>query len=321
MNKPKRYDRVFWIEVHKIKPNPMQPRRDFDEENLRDLSESIRQYGVLQPIVVTKKEIETNSGVSVEYELISGERRLRAAKIANISQIPVIIRDDTENKIKLELAIIENLQREDLNPIDRAKAFKQLIEEFNLRHHEVGTRVGKSREYVSNTVRLLSLPDEMQVAVVKGDISEGHCRPLMMLVGREDEQKNLFKQIIEDRISVREAEEISRTIAKERARKQTNEKDPEIQLMEQKLSDSFGAKVQIEKSGNKGRVYIDFVSDDELYMFFDKMLNVKIKEENSREDDLVVSEEDLEVGDLGGMEISQTPESENLEDSKFFSFF
>lgn len=290
MNKPKRYERVFWVELHKIKPNPMQPRREFDDERLRDLAESIRQYGVLQPIVVIKKEIENPSGVAVEYELITGERRLRASKVAGLSQIPVVIQDDMENKIKLELAIIENLQREDLNPIERARAFKQLIDEFNLRHHEVASRVGKSREYVTNTVRLISLPEEIQASLMKGEISEGHCRPLLMLIDRKEEQSQLFRDIIEKKINVREAERISRGIAVERARKRKEkfqevglhsagdpeievEIDPETQILEKKLSDTLGANVKIERMGGKGRIYIDFFSDEELQALLGRVLS------------------------------------------------
>ncbi len=157
-------DSIFWVEVDRIKPNPYQPRKTFDEAALASLAESIRQYGVLQPLTVTRKEIERpGEGIYVEYELIAGERRLRAAKLAGISAVPVVIRSaEDSNRMKLELAIIENLQREDLNPLDRAKAFRQLASEFGLQHKEIGQRVGKSREYVSNTLRILALPEEMQ---------------------------------------------------------------------------------------------------------------------------------------------------------------
>ncbi|MCK9352307.1 MAG: ParB/RepB/Spo0J family partition protein, partial [Candidatus Pacebacteria bacterium] len=149
VDKPKMYDSIFWIEVEKIKPNPYQPRREFDESRLRELADSIRQYGVLQPLVVTRREFEKeDGGIGVEYELISGERRLRASKLAGIKQVPSVIRTgEDDNRVKLELAIIENLQREDLNPVDRARAFGQLASEFNLKHNEIGKRVGRSREY------------------------------------------------------------------------------------------------------------------------------------------------------------------------------
>ena len=141
---------VFLIEVGKIGPNPYQPRRDFDEAKMKDLSESIRMYGVLQPLVVTRKEVfRDDGGMTVEYELISGERRLRAAKLAGLSQVPVLIRSGEESaQLKLEMAIIENLQREDLNPVDRARSFERLTKEFKLKQSEIADKVGKSREYV-----------------------------------------------------------------------------------------------------------------------------------------------------------------------------
>src|SRR3989344_258678 len=183
-------DAIFWIELDKVKPNPYQPRKEFDEARLRDLAESIRTYGVLQPLVVTRKEVERpDGGLNVEYELISGERRLRASRLAGVLQVPAIIRNDSNDaKIKLELAIIENLQREDLNPVDRAKAFARLAEEFTYKHSDIAEKIGKSREYVSNTLRILSLPEDILNALSHGRISEGHTRPLMMLENRPDAQ-------------------------------------------------------------------------------------------------------------------------------------
>ncbi|HEU5114212.1 MAG TPA: ParB/RepB/Spo0J family partition protein, partial [Candidatus Paceibacterota bacterium] len=148
-------DSIFWIETDKIRPNPYQPRREFDEAALRDLGESIRMYGLLQPLVVTRTEIpKEDGGLAVEYELISGERRLRASKLIGLQQVPAIIRADSENaRLKLELAIIENLQREDLNPVERARSFQQLADEFGLKHIQIAQKIGKSREYVSNSIR------------------------------------------------------------------------------------------------------------------------------------------------------------------------
>ena len=189
---------IFWIELEKVVPNPYQPRREFDQDRLKDLSESIRMYGVLQPLVVTRKEVyREDGGMNVEYELISGERRLRASKLAGLSQVPVLIRSGEENpQLKLEMAIIENLQREDLNPVDRARSFERLAKEFNLKQAQIADKVGKSREYVSNSMRILALPDEMITALEEGKISEGHTRPLLMLTDRPEEQIVLFKEII-----------------------------------------------------------------------------------------------------------------------------
>jgi ParB family chromosome partitioning protein len=263
---------VFWIEVDKIKPNPMQPRAGFNEERLRDLAESIIQYGVLQPLIVTRKEIEIPDGRIVEYELIAGERRLRAAEIAGLFQVPVLIREQTEDKIKLELAIIENLQREDLNPLERANAFSQLIENFNLKHHEVGRRIGKSRVFVTNTLRLLHLPEEIQKGLTEGIITEGHMRPLLMLSDKKEEQMNLYREILNKKMTVREAESISRRIAYERARRKDNLPDPEIRLLEERLSESLGTKVQIECCGEKKKMQIEFFSNEELQTFLDRVL-------------------------------------------------
>ncbi|MBI5139161.1 ParB/RepB/Spo0J family partition protein, partial [Candidatus Nomurabacteria bacterium] len=153
---------IFWVETDKIKPNPFQPRRDFDEDRLRDLADSIKQYGVLQPLTVSRVEVEKDGGgLMTEYELIAGERRLRAAKIAGVSQVPVIIRTGDTSLMKLELAIIENLQREDLNAVDRARAFLRLVSEFKFTHNEIAKKMGRSREYVSNSLRILSLPEEI----------------------------------------------------------------------------------------------------------------------------------------------------------------
>jgi ParB family chromosome partitioning protein len=187
---------IFWVEVDKIQPNPYQPRKEFNEAHLRDLSDSIRQYGVLQPLVVTRKETPRpdGTGMDVSYELIAGERRLRASKLGGIARVPVLIRQGAEDaQVKLELAIIENLQREDLNPVDRALAFAKLANEFGFKHTEIAKKVGKSREYVSNTLRLLVLPQDILDALSQGKITEGHARPLMMLSDRPEEQSTLFK--------------------------------------------------------------------------------------------------------------------------------
>lgn len=260
-------DSIFWVEVDRIKPNPFQPRRSFDEAALKSLSESIRQYGVLQPLTVTKKEIERpGEGIFVEYELIAGERRLRASQLAGVTQVPVVIRynDETEEgqQMKLELAIIENLQREDLNAVDRAKAFKQLVEEFHMTHIQVAEKVGRSREYVSNTLRILSLPEEMLEALVGGKISDGHTRPLLMLCDRPEEQQTLFKEIVDRRMTVRESERVARRIAIEKTRKEIL--PPEMMEFEKIMTEALGTRVRIEKKEKGGKVLIDFFSPEDL---------------------------------------------------------
>lgn len=264
-NEPRPYDSIYWVEVDRIKPNPFQPRRTFDEAALQSLAESIKQYGVLQPLTVTRKEIERpGEGISVEYELIAGERRLRASKIAGLFQVPVVIRHaEDSDRMKLEIAIIENLQREDLNPIDRAKAFKRLAEEFGLKHADIGKRVGKSREYVSNSLRILMLPEGMQEALQKGEIMEGHTRPLLMLIDKPEEQRTLFQEIIARRLTVRDTEQLARRVALDRVRK-TEQVSPDLVHLEKQLTESLGTRVRIEKKEHGGKVMIEFFSPEDL---------------------------------------------------------
>ncbi len=271
-------DSIFWIEVDKIHPNPYQPRHEFDGAKLRDLSDSIRMYGVLQPLVVTRHEkMKEDGGLEVEYELISGERRLRASKLAGLEQVPVIIRSNEQSdREKLELAIIENLQREDLNPVDRARAFARLVEEFKFKHGEIGAKVGKSRVYVSNTLRILALPEEMLNAISEGKISEGHTRPLLMLIDRPEEQATLFKEIIFKKITVREVEQIARKIAFDRVRKHNADVEPELLAIEAKLKDSLGTRVRIERKEVGGKITIDFFSDEDLRVLVDLMNSKKL---------------------------------------------
>ena len=262
---------IFWVEVDKIKPNPYQPRKEFDEAALRDLSESIRMYGVLQPLVVTRAEIfDENGGMHVEYELVSGERRLRASKLAGLREVPAIIRTNTDDaRIKLELAIIENLQREDLNVVDRARAFDQLANQFSLKHSQIAEKVGKSREYVSNTLRVLLLPEDILNAVAEGKISEGHTRPLLMLKDRPEEQNTLFKEIMFKRLSVRETERMARRIAYDKVRRLDKMHDPELVELEEKFTESLGTRVHIEKRDVGGKVVIDFFSPQDLQTILD----------------------------------------------------
>lgn len=270
---------VFWIETEKIRPNPFQPRREFDEAKLNELADSIRMYGILQPLVVTRKEIvRDDGGLAVLYELISGERRLRASKIAGISQVPALIRRGEESdREKLELAIIENLQREDLNPVDRAHAFMRLAQEFGFKHHEIGKKVGKSREYVSNSMRILDLPEEMQKALSEGKMNDGHTRPLLMLSDRPEEQLTLFKEIIFKRITVREAELTARRQAPDRARAKEFVPDPELLALEEKLRESLGTRVKIERLTNGGKIMIDFFSNEDLRGILDLMQSNQTK--------------------------------------------
>lgn len=257
---------IFWIDTDKIKPNPFQPRRDFDEARLQDLADSIKQYGVLQPLTVSRVEVEKEGGEGLvtEYELIAGERRLRAAKLAGVSQVPVIIRTGDTAMMKLELAIIENLQREDLNVVDRARAFFRLVNEFKFTHNEVAKKMGRSREYVSNSLRILTLPEEILNALSEGKITEGHTRPILMLADHPEEQLVLFKEIVYKKITVREAERLARKIAFDRVRKKEFMPDPEISELEEEFQEKLGTRVHIDRKELGGQIKIDFFSTEDL---------------------------------------------------------
>lgn len=311
-------DAIFWIEIDKIHPNPYQPRREFDEMALKSLADSIRQYGVLQALVVTRKEVEKpDGGLATEYELIAGERRLRASKLAGLTQVPAQVRNGEETDLmKLELAIIENIQREDLNAVDRARAFEKLSKEFGFKHAEIGKKVGKSREYVSNTLRILMLPEEMLNALAEGKITEGHTRPLMMLVDRPEEQMTLFKEIMFKKINVRDAEGIARRIAFEKARKLM---DPDLVDLEDKFKETLGTRVRIEKRDEGGKLTIDFFSKDDLISLLEKLSNeVHVHPAGQVELPAPSPEEEKEMMAEGGKEAMEAPD-EDLYSIKNFS--
>lgn len=273
---PRRGDAIFWIEIEKIEPNPFQPRREFDDEALRALAGSIREHGVLQPILVTKRETETPTGLEVKYELIAGERRWRASKLAGLSQIPATIRRGVpDDRVKLELAIIENVQREDLNAIDRAHAFKRLIDEFHLVQREIAGRVGKSREMVANSLRLLTLPQEIQQAVHGGQISEGHARAVLMAGDDTQKQFAVYHAVLNDRLSVREAENRARQVGGKifTPRKRPSKiEDPEMRQWQSKLQEQLGTKVQLQRMGDRGKIVVEFYSEEELRGLLHKLV-------------------------------------------------
>lgn len=316
-------DSIFWIDVEKIKPNPFQPRKDFDKAQLESLADSIKQYGVLQALVVTRNEVEKpDGGLAVEYELIAGERRLRASKLAGLQQVPVLIKTGTETDLmKLELAIIENIQREDLNPIDRARAFEKLANEFRFKHADIARKVGKSREYVSNSIRILSLPQDIQDSLSRGEISEGHTRPILMLGDRPDEQRVLFKEIIVKKLTVREAEAISRKIAYDKVRKKEYAVDPELVELEEKIAASLGTRVSIERKDNGGKLTIDFFSNDDLQGILDLIKNNKshapdhlMKKHLEKQQPAATTEQ--KISDLVPEAVSHTPVPEEFIDDR-----
>jgi len=275
---------IFWIEITSIRPNPQQPRKEFNDGQLKELAESIKQYGILQPLLVTRHETEVPHGTTVEYELISGERRWRAAKIAGLNQIPVIIRKEPAERVKLELALIENLQREDLNPIEKAKAFKQLSEDFHMKHREISQKIGKSRVYVTNTMRLLFLPQEMTDAIAEGKMTESQGRSLLMLSEKPEAQKTLFNDIIYKGINAKESEILARRIAYERARKQEGlHFNEETRELENRLAVLLGTRVYIDRKGDAGKISISFSSEDQLKILY-KILS-EAKEKNIFQDE------------------------------------
>lgn len=276
---------IYFIETERISPNPYQPRREFDPAQLEALADSIRMYGVLQPLVVTRIEVQKeDGGLATEYELIAGERRLRASRLAGLREVPAIIRaQEHSDKMKLELAIIENLQREDLNPVDRAVAFKKLVDEFKFTHADVGKKVGRSREYVSNSLRILNLPKEMLDALSARKISEGHTRPLLMLTDRPQEQMTLFKEIIFRGLNVRDAELVARKIAQDRARRKDVINDPELSALEGQIARTLGTRVHIEKRQVGGKIEIDYFSLEDLKKLL-ALLETKVPGEVSQFD-------------------------------------
>lgn len=249
--------KVLYLEIEKIKNNPHQPRKNFDKDKLQELADSIREHGILQPLVVTK--LKDN-----DFQLIAGERRLGAAKIAGLSRVPVIVRDSSEQG-KLELALVENLQRDNLNPIEKAYAFKKLIDEFNFIQERVAKRIGKSRESVANTLRLLDLPAEIQRAILEDKITEGHGRVILTLPNGE-KQFLLFREILKKGLSVRQTEALVREITKTLPAKikPKSRKDPQLRDLEDKLSDVFGTRVKLTRKGKKGKIIIEFFSQEEL---------------------------------------------------------
>lgn len=273
---PRRGESIFWIELDKIESNPYQPRREFSEEMLRGLALSIREHGVLQPILVSKKEIETPTGLEVKYQLIAGERRWRAAKLAGLSQIPAVIRRGIpDERLKLELALIENVQREDLNPLERARAFKRLIDEFHLVHKEIAERIGKSREAVANTLRLLFLPEEIQFALQRGEITEGHARAVLMAGDEKIKQMQVFNSILLERLTVREAENKARQVGGRgfRPRKRPSAiLDPEVRVWQERLQEKLGTRVVLQRLGDRGKIIVEFFSEEELKGIIDKLV-------------------------------------------------
>ncbi|RPI15344.1 MAG: ParB/RepB/Spo0J family partition protein [Ignavibacteriae bacterium] len=257
---PEKEESILFLEVEKIKTNPYQPREEFEEEALQELADSIKQKGVIQAITVRK--------VDDGYELLSGERRLRASKMAGLERIPAFILDVTSPEDLLEISLIENIQRKDLNALEVAQGYQRLIDECNLRQEDVAERVGKSRSAITNYLRLLKLPEEIKQSIRKGEISEGHARSILAAENAE-EQIVLWKRIVSDNLSVRKTEELTKKTKKEPKEKKifqvTNQDKAAIDFLETKFREHFGTKVKIHpKSKTSGDIIIEYYTSEDL---------------------------------------------------------
>ncbi|HAI73845.1 MAG TPA: chromosome partitioning protein ParB [Candidatus Moranbacteria bacterium] len=241
------------IDISKIIPNPHQPRFHFDEIKLQELSDSIKEHGIIQPIVVSKK--------GEQYEIIAGERRFQAAKLAGLSRVPAIIREVSEQQ-KLELAIIENIQRHNLNPVEEARSYQKLMTDFDLSQEEISVKLGKNRSTVANKLRILNLPVEIQKALMEDKITEGHCKAILAIENTE-KQKALFDLILKNGLTVRQTENKSKEVSV-RMHKRILNIDPEQKALEDNLSQALNTRVKLQKSGAGGKIVIEFYSEEEL---------------------------------------------------------
>lgn len=249
---------ITQIKMSLIEPNKNQPRKSFDKEKIETLANSIKENGLIQPIIITPSK----SGM---YKIVAGERRWRAGKKAGLKEIPAVIRDYSDEQIA-EIALIENLQREDLNPIEEALGYKVLLEDFNLTQELIGKRIGKSRSAVANSLRLLSLEEQIQKLLVSGEISSGHARAILSIEDN-DLRLALSKRIIEDNLNVRQAEALSKQLQKKPSAKKAVKKsafDIELEKIQNNLSSNLGTKVKISHTDKKGKIEIEYYGNDDL---------------------------------------------------------
>lgn len=254
------------VKITKVEPNRDQPRKNFDEDALLELADSIKQFGLLQPILVQDRKDY--------YEIIAGERRWRAAKLAGMKEVPVIVKNLTDQEI-VEISLIENIQREDLNPIEEAQAYKRLLNEFNLKQDEVAERVSKSRTAVTNSMRLLKLSDEVQQMVIDEMISTGHARALLSIEDKE-QQYAIAQKIFDEKLSVRDVEKLVKNLNKPEKPKKVENKDLTVfyQQIEDNLKESLSTKVSISSKGNgAGKIEIEFFSNEDLDRLLEAMLH------------------------------------------------
>ncbi len=258
---------VLELKINQIEPNSQQPRKVFDEERLETLAASIKEHGVVQPIIVKSQ--------GSRYLIVAGERRWRAAKIAGLKTVPVIVKDISSREV-MEIALIENLQREDLNPIEEAEAFQKLIEDYSLTQEEVAKVVGKSRAAVANSVRLLNLSDSIKEMLSQGRLTGGHARPLVA-VADEQRQEELANIIVDKNLNVREVEKLVNSEGKKRTpklnQKLASKESIELTNLENQLSSSYGTKVNLTRGKQRGRVVFEVYSDDEFDRIIEKLLD------------------------------------------------
>lgn len=253
------------VDTNQIIPNPQQPRTMFDDEKMQNLAESIKAHGIIQPLIVTKN--------GNQYEIVAGERRLQAAQRAGLEKVPVIVRDASDLQ-KLELAIVENVQRHDLNPIEEGKAYQKLIDDFDMSQEEVSSKIGKSRSLVANKIRLLSLPVEIQKGLIEGKITEGHAKAILSIPNTE-KQRALYELILKSNLTVRQTEDKTKEVYVRPHRRQVST-DPEIKQLESAFVEALGTKVKISKAGDGGKIVIEYYSKEDLEALLDKLSNNKI---------------------------------------------
>ena len=261
------------VSVNAIIPNPLQPRSVFDKDALEELANSIREVGIIQPLVVQQVPGTSDAALAPKYQLITGERRWRAARQAGLQHVDVIVKEVSSQEM-LEMTLIENIQRADLNPLEEANAYQQLAGEFGLTQERIAERVGRSRVSVTNTMRLLRLPKEIKAGLLEKRITEGHARALLMLTD-VDEQVLAYRTVIKRRLSVRQVEELVRRLqtATQQIQRQRT-RSPETVALEQRFRESLGTKVDLFRSRKGGRVVIHFYSEEDLQMLFDRFIEV-----------------------------------------------
>ena len=255
------------VRINEVEPNRDQPRKDFDEDALMELADSIRQFGILQPLLVQKKKNY--------YEIIAGERRWRAAKLAGIKEVPIIVKDYTDQEI-VEISLIENIQRENLNPIEEAMAFKRLLQEFQLKQDEVAERVSKSRTAVTNSMRLLKLSPRVQQMIIDDMISTGHARALLA-IDDEEQQFILANKIFDEKLSVRETEKLVKALKnpKKEVKKEKSEHTFIYENIEEQIKNIMGTKVSVnQKANGKGKIEIEYYSEEELERIYDLLMTI-----------------------------------------------